>query len=61
MHHGPIRSGLEGELKGLVGVRGQVDPKNVARVRLLCHGKVSVSKEQLRGKKTYKQEEKKVA
>ncbi len=43
MHYRPIGSQLEGELKGLVGVRGQVDPKDVAWVRLLCHGKTSMS------------------
>jgi hypothetical protein len=33
-HHRPVGSWLKGELKGLVGVRSQVDRKDVARVRL---------------------------
>ncbi len=32
-------------------MRGQVDPKNVAQVGLLCHGEVSVSEERLREEK----------
>jgi len=43
MHYRPIGSQLEGELKGLVGMRGQVDPKDIAWVGLLCHGKISMS------------------
>ena len=40
-HYRPVGSWQESELKGLVGVRGQVDLKDVAWVglRLLCHGK----------------------
>jgi hypothetical protein len=35
----------EGKLKGLVYVRGQVDPKDVAWVSLLCHGVMSMREE----------------
>jgi hypothetical protein len=45
MHHGPAGSQLEGKLKGLVRVRGQVDPKDVVWVGLLCHGVMSVREE----------------
>jgi hypothetical protein len=34
MHHRPMGSQLKGELKGLVGIRSQVDCKDVAWVRL---------------------------
>jgi hypothetical protein len=34
MHHRPAGSRLKGELKGLVGMRGQVDRKDVAWVGL---------------------------
>ena len=51
IHYRPVESRLEGELKGLVGVRGQVDPKDIAWVGLLCHGATMVSKERLREKK----------
>jgi hypothetical protein len=30
MHYRPVRSWQESELKGLVGVRGQVDLKDIA-------------------------------
>jgi hypothetical protein len=34
MHHRPVGSWLKGELKGLVGMRSQVDPKDVVQVGL---------------------------
>jgi len=51
MHHGPVGSRLEGKLKGLVRVRSQVDPKDVAWVGLLCHGVMSVREEQVKREK----------
>jgi len=39
-HYRPVGSWLKGELKGLVGMRSQVNPKDVVWVRLLCHGAV---------------------
>ncbi len=51
MHYRPIRSQLKGELKGLVGVRSQVNPKDVAWVGLLCHGAVRWAKNNLEKKK----------
>ena len=51
MHHGPTGSQQEGKLKGLVCVRGQVDPKDVAWVGLLCHGVMSVREERLKREK----------
>jgi hypothetical protein len=59
-HQGPIRNRLEGELKVLVGVRGQVNFVDVAWFGLLRHGVMSVSEERLGKKKpTYVREEKK--
>jgi hypothetical protein len=34
MHHRPAGNQLKGELKGLVGMRSQVDTKDVAQVGL---------------------------
>jgi hypothetical protein len=51
MHHGPTGSQLEGKLKGLVCVRGQVDPKDVVWVGLLCHGVMSMREERLKREK----------
>jgi len=51
MHHRPVGSRLEGKLKGLVRVRSQVDPKDVAWVGLLCHGVMSVREERVKREK----------